>query len=240
MNASSDKKEIHTGNDVRDGVLGSCVRSLSDTDSAPNRTDLDEEWSKDLVELESINSSHEQPHALYRDIDLNSVYDMENDDHVIFLDTYTQGSVEVFVLYGSKVFTLLKAKKRFSVPLEGCPTFVRSTCMSKFPRLCCGCIIAFSLRQGSSWTSYKLGIISALTYFVGGADKHEIDLYEHSGDIDEDGVPRLLKCNSWTSMAVHLSYREGLSLKNVKFFFLNQVRSAYVSRMIYDFQSTRL
>ena len=219
-------RQIHTRNDVTAGVPSSCVRLLSDTDSASNEADLNyvdetsvKECLKGLIELDDIKPSEEQQHALYRGVDLNLVYDIDQDSQVVFLDTFTKGYIELFAFYGSKFLTLLDVNKRFSAPLEGCPTFVRSTCMSKFPRLCCGCIISFSIRFGSSWTPYKLGIISALRYFVDGYNKHEMDFYEHIGDIDQDGIPHLLKCESWTSMVVHLAHRRAVSLNNIKFFF---------------------
>jgi len=216
---------------VTNDVPGGCVRLLSDTDSASNGTlpELAKEQLFDgLTELQELPSSGVPPHPLHRGIDLNLAYDTKTDSQFVLLPTYTKGCVEVFVLFGSNVFTLLEVKKRFSIPIMGCPTFVRSTCMSEFPRFCRGCIIAFSMKCGRSWTSYKFGIVSTLRYFVNGENKHEIDLYEHIGGIDEDGVPLLLRCKDWDTMIPHLRYRSSISLNGIKFIFLNQVNSAVI------------
>ncbi len=216
---------------VPNDVSGSCVRLLSDTDSASNGTLpglAKKQLFRDLTELPELPSSGAPPHPLHRGIDLNLAYDIETDSQFVILPTYTKGCVEVFVLFGSSVFTLLEVKKRFSVPTMGCPTFVRSTCMSEFPRFCRGCIIAFSMKCGRSWTSYKLGVVSTLRYFVNGENKHEIDIYEHIGGTDEDGVPLLLRCKHWDTMLPHLMYRSSISLNDVKFVFLNQVNSAVI------------
>ena len=51
----------------------------------------------------STNTSNAQQllHKGYRGVDLKLQYNLENDSHVVFCDTYTHGSFEVFVMVNS-------------------------------------------------------------------------------------------------------------------------------------------
>ena len=71
-------------------------------------------------------------HNGYRGLDLKIHYNFENDTRVVFCETYTQGTYELFVMVNSVIPILLNPKQQFCLPIEGYPTFIRSSCLTKF------------------------------------------------------------------------------------------------------------
>ena len=58
-------------------------------------------------------SNSQEVHNGYRGLELNIKYNLENDSRVVFSETYTQGSYEVFVMVNSVIPEVLHPKKRF-------------------------------------------------------------------------------------------------------------------------------
>jgi hypothetical protein len=73
-------------------------------------------------------NAHPSGHHGYRGLDLKLLYNLENDSHVVFCDTYTHGSFEVFVMVNSVRLSHFLPKKQFTLPKQGLPTFKRSGC----------------------------------------------------------------------------------------------------------------
>ena len=67
-------------------------------------------------------------HAGYRGVDIRLKYDLMSDQY----DTYTNGSVDFFLMINSTRPTLALPKDQFSIPFDGIPTCVRSPCLKKF------------------------------------------------------------------------------------------------------------
>jgi hypothetical protein len=86
-------------------------------------------------------NAHLSGHQGYRGLDLKLLYNLKNDSHVVFCDTYTHGSFEVFVMVNSVRLSLFLPKKRFNLPKHGLPTFIRSGCLTKFKQSGQGLII---------------------------------------------------------------------------------------------------
>ena len=70
-------------------------------------------------------------HEGYRGVDIKLKYDFESDQFTLFCDTYTNGSAELFLMINSSRPTLALPNDRFSIPFDGIPTFVRSSCLKK-------------------------------------------------------------------------------------------------------------
>jgi hypothetical protein len=78
-----------------------------------------------MLHLRNMHITNLKPqtvHNGYKGLDLKIHYNLENDTHVVFCDTYTQGSYELFVMVNSVVPILLNPKQQFSLPIEGYPT----------------------------------------------------------------------------------------------------------------------
>ncbi len=75
---------------------------------------------KDSSILKPTNA-HPSGHHVHRGLDLKLPYNLENDSRVVFCDTYTQGSFEVFVMVNSVRLSLFLPKKRFTLPKQGFP-----------------------------------------------------------------------------------------------------------------------
>ncbi len=135
-------------------------------------------------------------------MDLKIQYNLENDSCVVFCDTYTHGSFEVFVLVNSVRPTLLLPKQQFSLPKDGLPTFIRSSCITKFKQSGRGSLILYSYKYSPEW---KIAVVKAFRYdleFVS-----TIDLWELKDVVDENGVPTILKCEQWESMLPLLRHK---------------------------------
>ncbi len=107
-----------------------------------------------VLENSSISEStntHPSGHHGYRCLDLKLLYNLENESHVVFWDTYTHGSFEVFVMVTSVHLSLVLPKKQFTLPKQGLPTFIRSGCYTKFKQSGQGSLI--SCRQLNSSTN---------------------------------------------------------------------------------------
>jgi hypothetical protein len=170
-------------------------------------------------------SSANQPpvHNGYRGVDLKKQYNLENDSSVVFCDTYTQGSFEVFVMVNSVRLTLLLPKQRFSLPKDGLPTFIRSSCMTKFKQSGRGSLISYNYKYSPEW---KIAVVKAFRYdleFIS-----TIELWEFQDVVDENGVPMILKCDQWESMLPLLRHRS-FFLDDIELLFLNQVSNNFNS-----------
>jgi hypothetical protein len=171
----------------------------------------------------STNTSNAQPslHKGYRGVDLKLQYNMENDSHVVFCDTYTYGSFEVFVMVNSVQLSLLLPKQQFTLPKEGLPTFIRISCMTKFKQSGRGSLISYSRQMNSKYaTELKMAVVNAFRYDLEGF--HTIELWEFLDVVDENGVPVILNCDQWESMLPLLRPRN-FYLDDIELLFLNQV-----------------
>ena len=163
------------------------------------------------------------PHSLHDGTDIDITYSIEDDEHAVLVDKYMQGSYEIYILNKSNDFIVVQPRRRFSIPTDGIPTFVRSSCLVKFNQYCNGSVVAISRNMEGTWTPIQLGIIDGIWYNNdSGSNKNCIKYYESNGSIDADGVPVVLKCKCWVDMKKHLTYRT-LDLDSVKFHFINQV-----------------
>jgi hypothetical protein len=97
---------------------------------------------KDFSTLKPTNA-HPSDHHGYRGLDLKLLYNLENDYCVVFCDTYTHGSFEVFVMVNSVRLSLFLSKKQFTLPKHRLPTFMRSGCLTKFEQSGQGLIISY-------------------------------------------------------------------------------------------------
>ena len=70
-------------------------------------------------------------HDGYRGVDIRLKYNLMSDQYTLFCDTYTNGSVELLLMINSTRLTLALLHDRFSIPFDGIPTFVRSSCLKK-------------------------------------------------------------------------------------------------------------
>ncbi len=70
-------------------------------------------------------------HDGYRGVDIQLKYDFESDQFTLFCDTCTNGSAEFFLMINLTIPTLALPNDRFSIPFDGIPTFVRSSCLKK-------------------------------------------------------------------------------------------------------------
>ena len=156
-------------------------------------------------------------HNGYRGFDLNLQYYLKNDSTVVFCETYTQGSYEVFVMVNSVIPTILHPKQRFSMPIDGCATFIRSSCMTKFKLSGRGSLIAYSYKYKPQW---KIALVKTFRYDLEVVST--IELWEFKDVVDEKGIPMILKCEQWELMLPLLSHRT-FFLDDIELLFLNEV-----------------
>lgn len=205
----------------REGVLISGVRQSADIESALNYCYPLNIHVKRLPSLEHNRSS--PPHNGSRGVDLDISFDSE----LVFVDTYTRGSVDIFVLFDFGELKSVLIDQRFSIPLDSYPVFIRNTCLSKFPRSCSGCIVAFRLKIGRKWSDcYKFGVVESVRYLQCDCSVGEntINLWEYTGSCGGGNhIPSILLCQDWDSL-FPLVVEKKINLDNIKFFFLNQVR----------------
>jgi hypothetical protein len=98
-------------------------------------------------------------------LDLKLQYNLENDSHVVFCDTYTHGSFKVFVMVNSVRLSLLLPKQRFTLPKERLPTFIRSACMTKFKQSGKGLLISYrQLNSSTNASEWKMAIVKAIRH----------------------------------------------------------------------------
>jgi hypothetical protein len=144
----------------------------------------------------STNTSNAQPslHKGYRGVDLKLQYNLKNDSHVVFCDTYTHGPFKVFVMVNSVQLSLLLPKQQFTLPKEGLPTFIRSACMTKFKQSGRGSFIFYRQMNSKHASEWKMVVVKAFRYDLEGL--HTIELWEFFLDVvDENGVPVILNCD---------------------------------------------
>ena len=177
----------------------------------------------------TTNKIQQHVHSGYRGVDVKFQYSLENDSSVIFCDTYTHGSSEVFVLVNSVRPTVLLPKQRFSLPLDGIPTFIRSSCMTNIKQSGRGAIIAYTYKYEPEW---KMAVVNSFRYDLG--HLHSIDLWEFRNVVDQNGVPTILKCDQWESMLPLLRLRSFV-LDHIELLFLNQV-SLTTNNSFVDYQ----
>ncbi len=113
-------------------------------------------------------------HHLTKDIgrlDLKLQYNLKNNSHVVFCDTYTHRSFEVFVMVNSVRLCLLLPNQQFTLPKKGFPTSIRSACMIKFKQSGNGLLISYrqfnSSKNASEW---KMAMVKAIWYDLGSLD----------------------------------------------------------------------
>ena len=162
-------------------------------------------------------SNSQEVHNGYRGLELNIKYNLENDSRVVFSETYTQGSYEVFVMVNSVIPEVLHPKKRFSMPIDGCATFIRSSCMTNFKQSGRGLLIAYSYKHKPLW---KIAVVKTIRYDL--EVLSTIELWEFKDVIDDKGIPRILMCEQWECMLPLLSHRM-FFLDDIELLFLNQV-----------------
>jgi hypothetical protein len=143
-------------------------------------------------------------------------YNLENDSHVVFCDTYIHGSFKVFVMVNSVQLSLLLPKQRFTLPKEGLPTFIRSACMTKFKQSGKGSLISYrQLNSSTNAFEWKMAIAQAIRYDL--EVLHTIELWEFLDVVNIKGVP-----HQWESMLPLLQLRF-FYLDDIELLFLNQV-----------------
>ena len=208
---------------VKNDGLSSVAGSVSIIHSTQDQSALlEKKYLSSLIQLSSSTEEGEPtPHLESRGQDINVSYCHDNESLVMYLDTYTRGSFEVFILSDANEFIVLNPKKRFTLPTTGVPIFIRSTCMSHFPRSCTGMVVAFCCKSERSWGDYKLGVIEAIRYFQDG-NNHIVELWTPKKVYGDIVVPELLKCESWDLMESRLEFFS-CSTNGIEFFFLNQV-----------------
>jgi hypothetical protein len=162
-------------------------------------------------------SNSQKVHNGYRGLELNIKYNLENDSRVVFSETYTQGSYEVFVMVNSVIPEVLHPKKRFSMPIDGCATFIRSSCMTNFKQSGRGSLIAYSYKHKPLW---KIAVVKTIRYDL--EVLSTIELWEFKDVIDDKGIPRILMCDQWECMLPLLTHRM-FFLDDIELLFLNQV-----------------
>jgi hypothetical protein len=164
-------------------------------------------------------------HNGYMGFDLNLQYNLENDSRVVFCETYTQGSYEVFVMVNSVIPTILHPKQRFSMPIDGCATFIRSSCMTNFKQSGRGSLIAYSYKFQPQW---KIALVKTFRYDLEVVST--IELWEFKDVVDEKGIPMILKCEQWEYMLPLLCHRT-FFLDDIELLFLNQVSNNWYTSL---------
>lgn len=174
-----------------------------------------------LVVTDGLNSSDSALHD-QRGTDLTPVYS-EYDSSLSFIDTYTNGSYEVFLFQSNSSFKLivLNPKRRFKMPFSGRQVFIRSSCLQGYPRSCSGCVVAYALRLGGGWADFELGIIEAMRYFQKDSPIHFVELWRPSSKSFEVDV--FFSSLTWESVEPFLE-KVIIPIEDIKMFFVNQVR----------------
>ena len=190
-----------------------CVRRCKDKDQLM----LPPLCQKSFIPTNATNLNQQTVHNGYRGFDLKMQYNVETDSSVVFCETYTHGSFEVFVMVNSTIPTILLPKQRFTLPKDGLPTFIRSSCMTNFKQSGRGSLIAYSYKYQPEW---KIGIVNAFRYDLELVST--IELWEFRDVVDEKGVPTILKCELWEVMLPLLRHR-AFFLDDIELMFLNQV-----------------
>jgi hypothetical protein len=110
-------------------------------------------------------NAHPLGHYIYWGLDLKLLYNLENDSRVVFCDTYTHGSFEVFVMVNSVRLSLLLPKKQFTLPKQGLLTLIRSGCLTKFKQSGHGLLISYmQLNSSTNASEWKMAIVKAIRY----------------------------------------------------------------------------
>jgi hypothetical protein len=163
-------------------------------------------------------------HDGYRGVDIQLKYDFESDQFTLFCDTYTNGSADFFLMINSTIPTLALPNDRFSIPFDGIPTFVRSSCLKKNQQSGRGSLISYRPKKSSGIShEWKIGIVHSIWYNQRNKSNH-IELWEFLDVVDQDGIPSLLKCDRWESMLPLLRIQM-YYLDEIELLFLNQVRN---------------
>jgi len=127
-------------------------------------------------------------------------------------------------MINSTIPTLVLPNDRFSIPFDGIPTFVRSSCLKKVQQSGRGSLISYRPKKSSGIShEWKIGIVHSIWYNQCNKLNH-IELWEFLGVFDQDGVPFLLKCDWWESMLPLLQIQMKY-LDEIELLFLNQVRN---------------
>ena len=88
-------------------------------------------------------------HDGYRGVDIQLKYNFESDQFTLFCDTYTNGSADFFLMINSTIPTLALPNDQFSIPFDGIPTFVRSSCLKKVQQSGRGSLISYRPKKSS-------------------------------------------------------------------------------------------
>ena len=123
----------------------------------------------------------------------------------------------MFVMVNSVVPILLNPKQQFCLPIEGYPTFIRSSCLTKFKQSGRGSLIAYRYKYKPQW---KIALVNTFRYDLELVST--IELWEFKDVVDENGIPTIFKCEWWESMLPFLSHRM-FFLDDIEIMFLNQV-----------------
>jgi hypothetical protein len=151
-------------------------------------------------------NAHPSDQQGYRGLDLTLLNNLENDSCVVFCDTYTLRSFEVFVMVKSVRLSLLLPKKQFTLHKQGFPTFMSCACLTKFKQSGQGLLISYrQLNSSTNASEWKMAIVKAIRYNLGVLDT--IELWEFVDILDKDGEPLILKCDQWESILPLLQLR---------------------------------
>ena len=178
-------------------------------------------------------------HNGYRGMDVRLTYDLMSDQYTVCCDTYTKGSVEIFLMMNSTKPTLALPKSQFSIPFDGIPTFVRSSCLRNIQQSGRGSLIAYRHKVPSMNShEWQIGIVHAIRYNQTNQSNH-IEVWAFLEVVDSDGIPTVLKCHQWESMKpllrIQISY-----LNEIELIFLNQVRTKCTLVCIYSYDTVNL
>jgi hypothetical protein len=149
-----------------------------------------------------------------------------SDQYTLLCDTYTKGSVEIFLVIKSTKPTLALPKDRFSIPFNGIATFVRSPCLKNIQQSERGSLIAYRHKVPSiNLQEWQIGIVHPIWYNQPNQSNH-IEVWAFLDGVDSDGIPTVLKCCQWDSMKPLLRF-EMYYLNELELIFLNQVRTTH-------------
>ena len=114
--------------------------------------------------------------------------------------------------------TLALPKNQFSIPFDGIPTFLRSSCLRNIQQSGRGSLIAYR-HKAHEW---QIGIVHSIRYNQPNQSNH-IEVWAFLEVVDSDVIPTVLKCDQWESMKPLLRI-EIYYLNEIELVFLNQVR----------------
>ena len=161
------------------------------------------------------------------------MYDLMSDQFILCCDTYTKGSVENFLMMKSTKPTLALPKNQFSIPFNGIPTFVRSSCLRNIQQSGQGSLIAYRHKVPSMNShDWQIGIVHSIWYNQPNQSNH-IEVWAFLEVVDSDGIPTVLKCHQWESMKPLLRI-EMYYLNEIELIFLNQVRTTHTLVCVFN------